>query len=42
MSRVRIPSRDALDDLLATALEAEGRVMGWDAARAEALATSSH
>jgi tetratricopeptide (TPR) repeat protein len=35
-------ARDALDDPLATALEAEGRVMGWDAARAEALATSSH
>jgi len=33
-------ARAALDEPVATALEAEGRAMGWDAARAEALAAS--
>jgi hypothetical protein len=31
-----------LDEPLATALAAEGRAMGWEAARSEALATVSH
>jgi predicted ATPase/class 3 adenylate cyclase len=34
-------AREALDEPMATALAAEGRAMGWDAARAEALALAT-
>ncbi len=33
-------AREALDEPVATALEADGRTMGWEAARVEALAAS--
>jgi hypothetical protein len=33
-------AREALDEPVAMALAAEGRAMGWDAARVEALAAS--
>ena len=35
-------ARDGLDESVVAALDAEGRAMGWDAARTEALTASGH